>query len=266
MTARAQARPDEAGPERAGGPGGPHPPGSTSEAVLTVKDLFVNYGAIEALRGVSLEVPDRQVVALIGANGAGKTTTLRAISKMLRPVSGSVRFRGEEITKLPSHLIVARGMAHAPEGRGIFLNLTVRENLDLGAFLRTDAAGIAEDLEKSFALFPILKERMHQVGGTLSGGEQQMLAVGRALMSRPKLLLLDEPSLGLAPQVVERIFQVLRDVSQSGVALLLVEQNAHKALQIANRAYVLETGEVVMQGTGKELLASPEVRKAYLGE
>jgi branched-chain amino acid transport system ATP-binding protein len=238
----------------------------SAEAVLTVKDLFVNYGAIEALRGVSLEVPDRQVVALIGANGAGKTTTLRAISKMLRPLSGSVRFRGEEITKLPSHQIVARGMAHAPEGRGIFLNLTVRENLDLGAFLRTDAAGIAEDLEKAFALFPILKERLNQVAGTLSGGEQQMLAVGRALMSRPKLLLLDEPSLGLAPQVVERIFQVLRDVSQSGVALLLVEQNAHKALQIANRAYVLETGEVVMQGTGKELLASPEVRKAYLGE
>ena len=237
-----------------------------SEAVLTVKDLFVNYGAIEALRGVSLEVPDRQVVALIGANGAGKTTTLRAISRMLRPVSGSVRFQGEEITRLQSHEIVARGMAHAPEGRGIFLNLTVRENLDLGAFLRTDAAGIAEDLEKSFSLFPILKERMHQVGGTLSGGEQQMLAVARALMSRPKLLLLDEPSLGLAPQVVERIFQVLRDVSQSGVALLLVEQNAHKALQIANHAYVLETGEVVMQGTGQELLASPEVRKAYLGE
>jgi len=237
-----------------------------TEAVLTVKDLFVNYGAIEALRGVSLEVPDRQVVALIGANGAGKTTTLRAISKMLRPVSGSVRFRGEEITKLPSHQIVARGMAHAPEGRGIFLNLTVRENLDLGAFLRTDAAGIAEDLEKVFALFPILKERMNQVGGTLSGGEQQMLAVGRALMSRPKLLLLDEPSLGLAPQVVERIFQVLHDVAQTGVALLLVEQNAHKALRIANRAYVLETGEVVMQGTGQELLASPEVRKAYLGE
>jgi branched-chain amino acid transport system ATP-binding protein len=237
-----------------------------SEAVLAVKDLFVNYGAIEALRGVSLEVPDRQVVALIGANGAGKTTTLRAISKMLRPISGSVRFRGEEITKLASHEIVARGMAHAPEGRGIFLNLTVRENLDLGAFLRTDAAGIAEDMEKSFALFPILKERMHQVAGTLSGGEQQMLAVARALMSRPKLLLLDEPSLGLAPQVVERIFQVLHDVAQTGVALLLVEQNAHKALRIAHRAYVLETGEVVMQGTGQELLASPEVRKAYLGE
>ena len=237
-----------------------------SEAVLTVTDLRVNYGAIEALRGVSLEVPDRQVVALIGANGAGKTTTLRAISRMLRPAAGSVRFRGEEITRLPSHEIVARGMAHAPEGRGIFLNLTVRENLGLGAFLRTDAAGIAEDLEKVFSLFPILKERVGQVAGTLSGGEQQMLAVGRALMSRPRLLLLDEPSLGLAPQVVERIFQVLRDVSQSGVALLLVEQNAHKALQIAHHAYVLETGEVVMQGTGKELLASPEVRKAYLGE
>ena len=237
-----------------------------SEPVLTVKDLRVNYGAIEAVRGISFEVPDKQVVALIGANGAGKTSTLRAISRVLKPVSGSVKFHGEELTKLQSHEIVARGLAQAPEGRGIFLNLTTRENLDLGAFLRTDAAGIAEDLEKAFALFPILRERVNQVAGTLSGGEQQMLAVGRALMSRPKLLLLDEPSLGLAPQVVERIFQVLRDVSQSGVALLLVEQNAHKALQIAHRAYVLETGEVVMQGTGKELLASPEVRKAYLGE
>jgi branched-chain amino acid transport system ATP-binding protein len=234
--------------------------------VLAVKDLRVNYGVIEALRGISLEVPDRQVVALIGANGAGKTTTLRAISRMLRPVSGSVRFYGEELTKLAPHQIVARGLAHAPEGRGIFLNLTVRENLDLGAFLRKDADGIAADLEKNFSLFPILKERIHQVAGTLSGGEQQMLAVGRALMSRPKLLLLDEPSLGLAPQVVERIFQVLQEVSREGVALLLVEQNAHKALQIAHHAYVLETGEVVMQGTGRELLASPEVRKAYLGE
>ncbi|HEX9287900.1 MAG TPA: ABC transporter ATP-binding protein [Anaeromyxobacteraceae bacterium] len=234
--------------------------------MLAVKDLKVNYGAIEALRGISLEVPDRQVVALIGANGAGKTTTLRAISHMLRPVGGSVHFQGEEITRLPSHEIVARGLAHAPEGRGIFLNLTVRENLDLGAFLRRDADGIAQDMEKSFSLFPILKERVDQVSGTLSGGEQQMLAVARALMCRPKLLLLDEPSLGLAPQVVDRIFQVLRDVSAAGVALLLVEQNAHKALQIAHRAYVLETGEVAMQGTGKELLASPEVRKAYLGE
>jgi branched-chain amino acid transport system ATP-binding protein len=237
-----------------------------SEPVLVVKDLRVSYGAIQALRGVSLEVPERQVVALIGANGAGKTTTLRAASRMLRPSSGSIWFLGEEITRLRSHEVVARGMAHAPEGRGIFLNLTVRENLELGAFLRRDAAGIDQDMEKMFGLFPILKERVDQVSGTLSGGEQQMLAVARALMSRPKLLLLDEPSLGLAPQVVERIFQVLREISEAGVALLLVEQNAHKALQIAHRAYVLETGEVVMHGTGKELLASPEVRKAYLGE
>jgi len=237
-----------------------------SELILSIKDLRVNYGAIEALRGVSLEVPQRQVVALIGANGAGKTTTLRAVSRLLRPVGGSVTFQGEEITRLAPHEIVARGLAHAPEGRGIFLNLTLQENLELGAFLRTDTAGIAEDAEKYFELFPILKERRYQVAGTLSGGEQQMLAVARALMSRPKLLLLDEPSLGLAPQVVERIFQVLREISEAGVALLLVEQNAHKALQIAHRAYVLETGEVVMQGTGKELLASPEVRKAYLGE
>ena len=238
----------------------------TSEPVLAVKDLQVYYGAIHALRGVSLEVPDGQVVALIGANGAGKTTTLRAITRMIRSSAGSVRFRGEEITRLQSHDVVARGLAHAPEGRGIFLNLTVRENLELGGFLRTDKDGVAADLEKSFALFPILKERIDQVAGTLSGGEQQMLAVARALMSRPRLLLLDEPSLGLAPQVVERIFQVLRDVSAQGVSLLLVEQNAHKALQIAHQAYVLETGEVVMKGTGRELLASPEVRRAYLGE
>jgi branched-chain amino acid transport system ATP-binding protein len=237
-----------------------------AEPVLSVKDLHVHYGAIEALRGVSLDVPPGEVVALIGANGAGKTTTLRAISRMVRASKGSVKFKGEELTRLPPHEIVARGLAHAPEGRGIFLNLTVRENLQLGAFLRTDADGIAQDLERSFTLFPILKERVDQVAGTLSGGEQQMLAVARALMSRPKLLLLDEPSLGLAPQVVERIFQVLQEVSRSGVALLLVEQNAHKALQIAHKAYVLETGEVVMQGTGQKLLASPEVRKAYLGE
>jgi branched-chain amino acid transport system ATP-binding protein len=234
--------------------------------VLAVKDLHVHYGGIHALRGVSLEVPEGQVVALIGANGAGKTTTLRAVSRMVRPSQGSVTFHGEELTKLQPHEIVARGLAHAPEGRGIFLNLTVRENLQLGAFLRTDADAIAKDQEQAFARFPILKERVDQVAGTLSGGEQQMLAVARALMSRPKLLLLDEPSLGLAPQVVERIFQVLQEVSRQGVALLLVEQNAHKALQIAHQAYVLETGEVVMQGTGEKLLASPEVRKAYLGE
>ncbi len=237
-----------------------------SDPILEVRDLRVDYGGIKALRGLSLEVPEGQVVALIGANGAGKTTTLRAISRMLRPAAGTIRFRGEDVTRLASHQLVARGMAHAPEGRGIFLNLTVRENLELGAYLRRDRAGIEADAEKAFALFPILAERRHQVSGTLSGGEQQMLAVARALMSRPRLLLLDEPSLGLAPQVVERIFAVLRDVSATGVSLLLVEQNAHKALQLAHRAYVLETGNVVMTGTGRELLASPEVRKAYLGE
>ena len=237
-----------------------------SDPVLQVLDLRVHYGAVEALRGVSLEVPDGQVVALIGANGAGKTTTLRAISRMLRPSGGSVRFRGEDLGRLLSHEVVARGLAHAPEGRGIFLNLTVRDNLELGAYLRRDRDGIAADLARSFDLFPILRDRQGQVGGTLSGGEQQMLSVARALMSRPRLLLLDEPSLGLAPQVVERIFQVLAEVARGGVSLLLVEQNAHKALQIAHRAYVLETGDVAMEGSGRELLASPEVRKAYLGE
>ncbi len=237
-----------------------------SAPVLQIEGLTVHYGAIEALRGVSLEVPAGEVVALIGANGAGKTTTLRAVSKMLAPSGGRVRFLGEDVTRLPSHRLVARGMAHAPEGRGIFLNLTVKENLELGAYLRRDRAGIAADAERAYGLFPILAERRAQISGTLSGGEQQMLAVARALMSRPKLMLLDEPSLGLAPQVVERIFAVLREVNAGGVALLLVEQNAHKALQLAHRAYVLETGAIVMQGTGKELLASPEVRRAYLGE
>jgi branched-chain amino acid transport system ATP-binding protein len=237
-----------------------------SGPILEVSDLHVHYGAIEALRGISLEVPAGEVVALIGANGAGKTTTLRAISKLLRPSAGRVRFLGDDVTRLASHQLVARGLAHAPEGRGIFLNLTVKENLELGAYLRRDRAGIARDLDRAYALFPILAERQAQVCGTLSGGEQQMLAVARALMSRPKLMLLDEPSLGLAPQVVERIFAVLREVNASGVALLVVEQNAHKALQLAHRAYVLETGAIVMKGTGAELLASPEVRKAYLGE
>jgi len=234
--------------------------------VLEVRDLRVRYGAIEALRGINLQVGAGQVVALIGANGAGKSTTLRAISRMIPLAAGTVELEGEDVTRLASHQLVARGMAHAPEGRGIFLNLTVRENLEIGAYLRTDRDGIVSDADKSYALFPILAERRDQVAGTLSGGEQQMLAVARALMSRPKLLLLDEPSLGLAPQVVEKIFAVLREVNQSGVALLLVEQNAHKALQLAHRAYVLETGLIVMSGTGRELLASPEVRKAYLGE
>jgi branched-chain amino acid transport system ATP-binding protein len=237
-----------------------------SQPILQVEGLVVHYGAIQALRGVALEVPRGEVVALIGANGAGKTTALRAISRMLRSSGGTIRFHGEEVSRLPSHALVARGMAHAPEGRGIFLNLTVNENLELGAYLRRDRDAIVEDARSAYKLFPLLAERRSQVAGTLSGGEQQMLSVARALMSRPRLMLLDEPSLGLAPQVVERIFGVLREVNQAGVALLLVEQNAHKALQLAHRAYVLETGSVVMQGSGRELLASPEVRRAYLGE
>ena len=234
--------------------------------VLEVRDLRVRYGAIEALRGVNLSVGAGQVVALIGANGAGKSTALRAISRMIPLAAGTVELEGEDVTRLASHELVARGLAHAPEGRGIFLNLTVRENLELGAYLRRDRSEIVADADKSYALFPILAERRDQLAGTLSGGEQQMLAVARALMSRPRVLLLDEPSLGLAPQVVATIFAVLREVNQGGVALLLVEQNAHQALRLAHRAYVLETGTVVMQGTGQELLASPEVRKAYLGE
>ncbi len=206
-------------------------PARAAEPLLSVRDLVVHYGVIRALSGISLEVRRGQVVALIGANGAGKTTTLRAVSGMVRPTAGAIAFQGEPLAALPPHAIVARGLAQAPEGRGIFLNLTVKENLDLGAYLRRDRDGIEADRERSYALFPILRERLHQVSGTLSGGEQQMLAVARALMSRPTLLLLDEPSLGLAPQVVERIFQVLRDVNAAGVSILLVEQNAHKALR-----------------------------------
>ena len=237
-----------------------------SDALLSIRDLVVHYGVIRALSGISLEVPKGRIVALIGANGAGKSTTLRAISGLVRPTSGSVEFQGRSIAGLASHEIVAKGVAQAPEGRGIFLNLTVKENLDLGAYLRRDRAGVDADRERAYALFPILKERGGQVSGTLSGGEQQMLAVARALMSRPTLLLLDEPSLGLAPQFVDRIFQVIQEINEAGVSLLLVEQNANMALQVAHHAYVLETGAIVMQGSGRELLESPEVRKAYLGE
>jgi branched-chain amino acid transport system ATP-binding protein len=236
-----------------------------SAPLLEVKDLAVHYGAVQALHGVSLTVGPGEIVALIGCNGAGKTTTLKAVSRMLRASSGSVRLAGEDVTSLAAHQLVGRGMAHAPEGRGIFLNLTVLENLELGAYLRRDKAAIAADVEKAYELFPRIKERRTQVAGTLSGGEQQMLAVARALMSRPRLLLLDEPSLGLAPQVVETIFSVITSVNREGVAVLLVEQNAHKALMIARRAYVLETGKVAMEGAGKDLLASPEIQKAYLG-
>jgi branched-chain amino acid transport system ATP-binding protein len=234
--------------------------------LLEVSGLEVSYGAITALRGISLSIGEGEIVALIGANGAGKTSTLRAVSGMLKPKGGHIRLKGEEIAGLKSNVLVPRGMAHAPEGRGIFLNLSVEENLDLGAFLRRDRAGIAQDKEAAFTRFPRLKERRGQLAGTLSGGEQQMLAIARALMSRPKLLLLDEPSLGLAPQIVEAIFRILREVNAQGVSILLVEQNAHLALSAAHYAYVLETGEISMEGVGPELLQSEEVRKAYLGE
>lgn len=236
-----------------------------SDSLLEVKGLQVSYGAIQALRGIDLTVGPGEVVALIGANGAGKTSTLRAISGMLKPVAGSIVLKGKSIVGTPSHLLVPQGMAHAPEGRGIFLNLTVEENLELGAYIRKDKE-IHVDVEKCFQYFPILKARRKQQAGTLSGGEQQMLAISRALMSRPQLLLLDEPSLGLAPQVTQTIFRILRQLNVEGMSLLLVEQNAHLALGLAHRGYVLETGEVVMTGLGKDLLASDEIRKAYLGE
>ena len=237
-----------------------------AEPLLELQALDVHYGAIHALRGISIRVGQGEIVSLIGANGAGKTTTLRAVSGMLRPSAGQIRYQGAFIGGLKPHRLVARGLCHAPEGRGIFPNLTLTENLLLGAFLRRDAEGIAKDMEKGFKLFPILKERATQMAGTLSGGEQQMLAIARALMSRPRLLLLDEPSLGLAPTVVETIFNIVQEINKQGVTILLVEQNAHLALQIANHGYVLETGTVVQTGTGTELLRSPEIRKAYLGE
>ncbi|NBD12597.1 ABC transporter ATP-binding protein [Corallococcus sp. Z5C101001] len=236
------------------------------EPLLRVEGLQVRYGAIQALRGVSLQVGRGEMVALIGANGAGKTSTLRAVSGMLKPSAGRITLAGQDITGLKAHQLVPRGMAHAPEGRGIFPNLTVQENLELGAYLRKDTAQVQQDMEKGFGLFPVLKERQRQLAGTLSGGEQQMLAIARALLSKPQLLLLDEPSLGLAPQVTETIFRTLRDVNATGVSVLLVEQNAHLALNAAHYGYVLETGEVVMAGPGKALLESPEVRRAYLGE
>jgi branched-chain amino acid transport system ATP-binding protein len=236
------------------------------ETLLDVADLHVSYGAITALRGISLTLGKGEVVALIGANGAGKSSTLRAVSGMIKPKSGRITLRGEEIAGRKAHTLLPLGMAHAPEGRGIFLNLSVEENLQLGAFLRKDSEGIKADMEQCFGFFPVLKQRLQQLSGTLSGGEQQMLAISRALMSRPTVLLLDEPSLGLAPQVIEKIFTILKDVNARGVSILLVEQNAHLALQLAHYGYVLETGEIVMAGKGHALLESPEVRAAYLGE
>lgn len=235
-------------------------------SLLELVDVHVHYGAIHALRGLSLTVNQGEVVTLIGSNGAGKTTTLRAVSQLVRASAGTLRFDGQDITRLPAHELVARGMAHSPEGRGVFANLTVLENLELGAYLRTDPGGIQADVDRSFALFPRLKERIKQSAGTLSGGEQQMLAVARALMSRPKLLLLDEPSLGLAPQIVELIFRIIREINQQGTSILLVEQNAHLALKVAHRGYVLETGALVLQGPAQDLLKNDDIRRAYLGE
>jgi branched-chain amino acid transport system ATP-binding protein len=234
-------------------------------ALLEVRDLDVHYGAIHALRGVSLEVEESQIITLIGANGAGKSTTLRAISGLLRPTRGTIRFQGRSITGLPAHQIVRLGIAHAPEGRGIFANLTVDDNLEIGAYARRDRDGVARDKERVLTLFPRLKERLQQSAGTLSGGEQQMLAIARAMLTRPQLLLLDEPSLGLAPQVVKTIFTIIREINEGGTTILLVEQNAHMALKIAHRGYVLEVGEIAMSDRAEVLAESDEVRKAYLG-
>lgn len=233
--------------------------------MLSVSNLQVSYGAIRALHGISLRVEKGEIVTLIGCNGAGKTTTLRAISGLVRSCGGSVSYEGRDITRVRPHELVRMGIAHSPEGRGVFANLTVEENLELGAYARSDQEAIRSDKEKGLALFPRLKERIRQQAGTLSGGEQQMLAIARALMARPRLLLLDEPSLGLAPQVVSTIFQIIREINASGTTILLVEQNAHMALKVAHRAYVLETGEIAMEGQAQELAASDEVRKAYLG-
>jgi branched-chain amino acid transport system ATP-binding protein len=235
------------------------------EVLLDVKDIHVFYGNIEAVKGVSFHVDRGEIVSLIGANGAGKTTTLRTISSLLRPGAGAVFYEGQRIDLLPAHDVVRLGVAHSPEGRRIFPRMTVRENLDMGAFIRRDA-GQAADLERVFELFPILSERARQPAGTLSGGEQQMLAIGRAMMAKPKLLLLDEPSMGLAPIVVQRIFDTIGEINQQGTTILLVEQNAAQALSLANRGYVIETGRIVLENEAKALLADEQVRKAYLGE
>jgi branched-chain amino acid transport system ATP-binding protein len=232
--------------------------------LLELVDVEVAYGAVTALRGVRLTVDTGEIVTLLGANGAGKTTTLRTVSGLLRPRAGQVMLDGEPLSRIPAHQLIRRGVAHAPEGRRIFPSMSVRENLLMGAF--HDRRHVAADLEKVFGFFPRLKERFGQAGGTLSGGEQQMLAIGRALMSRPRLLLLDEPSMGLAPLIVQTIFDVIAQINATGVAVLLVEQNAAQALKIANRGYVLETGQVVLDGPATDLLADDRVRQAYLGE
>jgi branched-chain amino acid transport system ATP-binding protein len=234
--------------------------------MLQLKNLHVSYGGIQALRGIDLEVPDGKIVTLIGANGAGKSTTLRTISGLVKAESGSVTYDGVELLGQPIYKILELGIAMVPEGRRILTNLTVLENLKIGAYLRRDKAGIEKDLQWVYSLFPRLQERSWQLGGTLSGGEQQMLAVGRALMSRPKLMMMDEPSLGLAPLVVRDIFAIIKEINRQGVTVLLIEQNANMALKTADYGYVLETGQITLSGTGQELLSNEAVKKAYLGE
>lgn len=233
--------------------------------MLRLDDVHAHYGTIHALRGVSLEVKKGQIACLIGANGAGKSSTLMAVSGLLRPIAGRIVFEGDDLAEVPPHAIVARGISQVPEGRRIFSKLTVLENLQMGAYIRTDADGIRQDLDWVFGLFPILAERRFQMGGTLSGGEQQMLAIGRALMARPRLLLMDEPSLGLAPRFVETIFEVIREISTCGTTILLVEQNAHMALSIASRGYVMESGRIVLEDDATSLMVNKDVQKAYLG-
>ncbi len=234
-------------------------------ALLEVSGIDVFYGRVQAVRGESLEVDTGEVVALIGSNGAGKTTTLRTISGLLHPTSGKITFNGQDITHMQPQKVVDLGICHSPEGRRLFARMSVLDNLRMGAYTRSNTAEIKHDMERVFELFPRLKERLNQIAGTLSGGEQQMCAMGRALMAKPKLLMLDEPSLGLAPILVETIFSIVREINSQGTPVLLVEQNANKALEVAHRAYVLETGSIVQSGTGKELLESEEVQKAYLG-
>ena len=234
------------------------------EPILKVSDINVYYGAIHAIKGISFEVNPGEIVTLIGANGAGKSTTLQTVSGLLHSRTGSIEFLGENLSGVPAHKIVAKGLAQVPEGRRVFLQMTVEENLEMGAYTRS-GGGIDADMEKVYNYFPRLMERRRQIAGTLSGGEQQMLAMGRALMSRPKLLMLDEPSMGLAPILVEQIFEIIRTLHKAGTTILLVEQNAQAALSVADRGYVLETGKIVTSGTGAELLASPEIKRAYLG-
>jgi len=235
-------------------------------AMLEIRDLNVYYGVIQAMKGISFDVEQGEVIALIGANGAGKTTTLQTITGMLTPKSGSITFEGIDIVKIPGHKIVSLGMAHVPEGRRVFAQLSVLENLKLGAYTRKDKKEIEDSIQRVYKSFPRLEERKNQLAGTLSGGEQQMLAMGRALMSKPKIILMDEPSMGLSPIFVEEIFKIIKEISASGTTVLLVEQNAKKALEIADRAYVLETGKIVLQGEAKVLMNDESIKKAYLGE